>query len=236
MLQQNMSFRVHRDEFVQIIHVRNNHWCRVSNIGCEEGVVNVYDSLYSSATKPTLKLISSLVCTPASELKVRMMDVAKQCNSSDCGVLVIALAYEIASGNDPCKVKFDNKSIREHLASCLKQCCISRFPVASERHCIDGVKHTHSVELHCSCRLPEETSDKMAECDACKQWYHQHCMDIPNEVFGDDDIHVKSVLQVLQTYDKVHVCVLSLSLFRLFSITNLELMLTHLVCLYVMYI
>ena len=31
-LQQNLSFQVHRGEFVQIIH---NHWCTVSNVGCD---------------------------------------------------------------------------------------------------------------------------------------------------------------------------------------------------------
>ena len=61
-----MSFQVHRDEFVQIINVRNSHWCIVSNIGCG-GVVNVYDSLYPSVSKSTLKLTASLVFSPASK-------------------------------------------------------------------------------------------------------------------------------------------------------------------------
>ena len=28
----------------------------------------------------------------------------------------------------------------------------------------------------------------MAECDAYKIWYHQHCMDIPPEVFDNPDV------------------------------------------------
>ena len=186
-LQQKLSFQVHRGEFVQIINVRNNHWCTVSNIGCNEGVVKVYDSLYPSVSKSTLKLIASLVFSPASQLVVRMMDVGKQCNGSDCGVLAIAFAYDICCGMDPCKVKFDNGSIRQHLACCLEQCRLSRFPLAGERRCA-GVRHTQSVDLHCSCRLPEEKGDKMAECDVCRTWYHQHCMDIPGEVFGDSEV------------------------------------------------
>ena len=186
-LQQNLSFQVHRGEFVQIIHVRNNHWCTVSNVGCNEGVVNVYDSLYPSVSKSTLKLIASLMFSSASKLVVRMVDVGRQYNGSDCGVLAIAFAYDICSGNDPCKVDFENRSIRQHLASCLEQCHLSRFPVAGERRCT-GVRHTQSVDLHCSCRLPDEKGDKMAECDVCKTWYHQHCMDIPGEVFGDSEV------------------------------------------------
>ena len=186
-LQQNLSFQVLRGEFVQIIHVRNNHWCTVSNVGCDEGVVNVYDSLYPSVSKSILKLITSLVFSSVSKLVVRMMDVGKQCNGSDCGVLAIAFAYDICSGNNPCKVKFENRSIRQHLASCLEQCHLSCFPVAGERRCT-GVRHTQLVDLHCSCWLPEEKGGKMAECDVCKTWYHQHCMDVPGEVFGDSEL------------------------------------------------
>ena len=32
-------------EWIQIIHVNNNHWLTVSNIGCNLGTVNVYDSM-----------------------------------------------------------------------------------------------------------------------------------------------------------------------------------------------
>ena len=184
-LQQTLAFQVHKGEFVQIICVGNSHWCTVSNISCDEGEVKVYDSLYSSISNVTLRIIASLVCSSASQLVVRMMDVGTQSNSSDCGVLAIAFAYDVCSGADPCTVKFDCKSIRQHLADCLEKCCLSRFPVVGERRSA-GVKKTRTVDLHCSCRLPEVRGDKMAECDTCKIWYHQHCMDIPDYVFDDD--------------------------------------------------
>ena len=53
-LQQTLTFQVHRGEFVQIINVRNNHWCTVSNIGCGEGEVKVYDSMYPSVSTGTV--------------------------------------------------------------------------------------------------------------------------------------------------------------------------------------
>ena len=46
-----------------------------------------------------------------------------------------------------------------------------------------------TVELHCSCRMPEEEGDQMAICDSCHVWYHRHCMDIPSEVFGESEAH-----------------------------------------------
>ena len=169
---------------MQIISVGGCHWCTVSNIGCDDGVVNVYDSMYSSASSGMIKLIASLMFSPAEQLVVRMMDVGRQLNGSDCGVLAIALAYDICSGNDPCKIKYDHRSIR-HLADCSKKCCLSRFPEVGERRTV-GIRHTQSVDLHSSCRLPEEKGDKMVECDVCKTWYHQHCMNIPDNVFDDE--------------------------------------------------
>ena len=144
-LQQTLALKVHGGEFV---HVQGNHWCTVSNVGCDDGVVDVYDSLYPSVSNVTLRVIASLVYISASKLVVRMMDVGKQSNSSDCGVLAIAFTYDVCRHSDPCRVKYDNKLIRQPLADCLEKCCLPRFPVAGERRS-SGVKLTQSVDLHC---------------------------------------------------------------------------------------
>ena len=102
---------MHRGEFVQILHVHNSHWCVVSNIGCEDGTVNYYDSMYPVSSQ-TIKLIAMFMFSPASELKVRIMDVGQQSNGSDCGVLTIAFAFDICCGEDPCSARFDYKSVR----------------------------------------------------------------------------------------------------------------------------
>ena len=176
-LQKVCAFQVHSGEFVQIIHVRNNHWCVVSTVGCETGAVHVYDSLYK---QETVRLIASLVNSPCSELKVTMMDVEKH----DCGVLAIAYAFDLCSGLNPCTVRFDHSKIRSHLATCLENCQVSRFPVLGERK--SAVRKPKTVELHCSCRMPEEKGDEMAQCDVCHVWYHCHCMDIPSE---ESEVH-----------------------------------------------
>ena len=56
-LAQAMAFQVHRRKFVQILCVRNSHWCTVSNVGCDDGV----DSMYSSVPSTTAKVIASLL-------------------------------------------------------------------------------------------------------------------------------------------------------------------------------
>ena len=187
-LQRVFAFHVHRGAFVQIINVSNNHWCVVSTVGCDSGVVKVYDSLPKKRLpKKTIRLIASLLFSAASTLERRTMDVARQSNGSDCGVLAIAYAFDICSGLDPCSVSFDSNNIRQHLLTCLEQCQLSRFPVLQERKCAP-VKSTETVELFCTCRMPEERGDVMAECESCHEWYHRHCMDIPSEVFGPSDV------------------------------------------------
>ena len=88
-----------------------------------------------------MKLIAILVISPAEQLVVRVMDVGRQSNGSDCGVFAIAFAYDICSGDDLCKIKYDH---RRHLADCLEKC--SRFPVVGERRTV-GIRHTQSVDL-----------------------------------------------------------------------------------------
>ena len=112
-------------------------------------MVNIYDSLYPSVSKSTHKLIASLVFSPASKLVLRMMDVGKQCNGSDCSVLAIVFAYDICSGNDLCRTKFDNRLIKQHLASCLENCHFSCFLVTGKRRSV-GVRNTQVEDLHCS--------------------------------------------------------------------------------------
>ena len=183
------GFDVHREEFLQIINVKNNHWCVVSTVGCETGIINLYDSLYGSVDLETEYLIAGMVFSPASKLTIKMVNVERQSNSSDCGVLAVAYAFDICSGVDPCKARYDSSRTRQHLATCLSDCNFSRFPVVgSERKC-RSVKLSKTVELYCTCRMPERVGEEnMAECDVCKDWFHLHCQDIPNDVFATSGV------------------------------------------------
>ncbi len=99
-------------EVFQIINVSNNHWCVVSTVGCDSGVVIVYDSLPTKILpNKTVRLIASLLFSAASTLEMRTMDVARQSNGSDCGVLARAYAFDICSGLDPRSVSFDSNNI-----------------------------------------------------------------------------------------------------------------------------
>ena len=69
--------------------------------------------------------------------------------------------------------------IQQHLLKCLEECKLSRFPVAGERR--------HRKAEYRADR-PSLLGFKMAQCDSCEVWYHQHCMDILGEVFGDSEV------------------------------------------------
>ena len=80
----------------------------------------MYDSMYSSVPTDTIRILASMMLSSASKLVIRMMDVMRQINSSDCGVLSIAFAYDLCSGVDPCRARYNHKLIRQHLLKCLE--------------------------------------------------------------------------------------------------------------------
>ena len=44
------------DSCVQILHCRSCHWITVSTIGCQEEVVNIYDSMFTDVDDETQKV------------------------------------------------------------------------------------------------------------------------------------------------------------------------------------
>ena len=186
-LQEVRGFKVHSGRFVQIILVERVHWCVVSNIGCQDGTVNVYDTMYRSLSPSIKPIIASLVFTANTQLTIQMMDVQKQNNGSDCGVLAIAIAYDLCAGHDPGQVRYN--TVRPHLMTCLENASFNRFPVTGRKR-TGGATTSEVIEIFCTCRMPEEDGVDMAECEKCKQWFHKHCMDIPDEVFSSDSEEV----------------------------------------------
>lgn len=46
----------------------------------------------------------------------------------DSGLFAIAFAYDLASGNDPSQVTYDQSRMREHLVKCLENGLFEPFP------------------------------------------------------------------------------------------------------------
>ena len=201
LLQKTLSFIVHQKElFVQVINVDDNHWCVVSNFNCGDNELRVYDSLYSSFSYSTERIIASLVFCCAQELRVHIMNVTRQKNAHDCGVLALVYASDLCNGHDPCSVSFESNNIRQHLTKCLEERKFSRFPIArSKREGITSVRRTVTISIHCSCRMTNNddcdelaisvmNEDVMAQCEICSQWFHKNCLEIPSNVFKEKGV------------------------------------------------
>ncbi|EDO31540.1 predicted protein [Nematostella vectensis] len=128
-----LQFSVCREEFAQILHTGQCHWVAVSNIGCTEGEINVYDSLNSgTVTSFTLKQIFAIVHKQEPEIIINIKPVQQQNDGTDCGVFAIAFVTSILNGQDPSTASYNSKRLRPHLLSCIKNGRLSPFPEAPD--------------------------------------------------------------------------------------------------------
>ena len=125
-LEQIQGFRVHSGEFLQLF--RHSHWIPVSNVGCDKGVVHVYDTMYSSIPLSTVHTITRLVLYPISKLTLKMVNADLQRNCSDCGVLCLAIAFDVLSARASQVAAYTHQLLRQHLCKCLEECHFSPFP------------------------------------------------------------------------------------------------------------
>ena len=92
LLQQCIGFWV--NNYIQILHCHQCHWITVSTIGCKDGEVNVYDSLYSDLDEVTKRKLMRVF--GLSKITVHFPNVQKQIGLVDCGLFAIAFATDLA--------------------------------------------------------------------------------------------------------------------------------------------
>ena len=115
---------------LQIVHCRSDHWILASNMTCEEGLLDVYDSVYSTIDDGTLTVLHNLF----EFSDVQIVEFQKQVGGSDCGLFSIAIATEIlfdsttSSIYDSTKLYFCQDSMRSHVLKCFEQGIFSVFP------------------------------------------------------------------------------------------------------------
>lgn len=180
-----LSYTIERGEFVQIINVRDSHWVTISNIGCKPDYINVYDSLpYKDISYRAKQQISALIHSAAKEITLNFPPVQCQRGGSDCGLFAIAFAVTLCTGFNPSDLQYNQASFRSHLRGCIENKCISPFPctmLAKKRQ----DKEIHQVvPFYCICRQPE--GGKMAECTTCGDWFHEECVELPDNIELDD--------------------------------------------------
>lgn len=169
--------------FVQILHVRNNHWLTVSNFHCDNDSVKVYDSLNSSleiSDKLACQLAALLNCS--TQIKVEFVKVQQQEGYSDCGLFAIAFATSLCFGIPPATQNFVQKEMRSHLASCFQNGVLEHFPVFPSIITPMSSKY-HVVDLCFKCRRPKCEESNLIQCMLCNNLYHSSCVEFPAEMF-----------------------------------------------------
>ena len=169
--------------FVQIVHINSNHWVTTTNVGCasDSGEVRVYDSLNNYVTLDMQKQICSFLRPPQKTLRLHVMDMQKQSDSSSCGLFAISVATALAHGLNPSKLMWDVAMMRKHLLNCLDAQKLVEFP-ASDRKICPGSMVVKKVQeqIFCSCRMPIDPRRDMVKCfvtsnQNCLQLYHPEC-------------------------------------------------------------
>ena len=171
------------DGFVQIIYIDPGHWACLSNKFSDD--VELFDSMLTTPIEGD-NIIQQACCILQSEepsLTVNVVGVQPQFGGADCGLFAISMAFDLCSDVDPFTQKVVQERMREHLVSCFEKSRMSSFPKVPRR-AMDQRKrivNSVSVGIYCVCRHVEE--GQMVMCEVCHEWYHQHCISIPPEVF-----------------------------------------------------
>ena len=121
------QFDIVTSDFVQVLHVNNNHWVCVSSINCAPGYVNLMDSLSNPVlSQEIVDLVKNLL--GPSYKGINHLPVQQQLNMSDCGVFAIAFATCLVYGLNPSQVRFNIPMMRPHLFNCFKARAMWLFP------------------------------------------------------------------------------------------------------------
>ena len=162
LLGQRLAFQVQPSESVQILHTGEAHWICISTIGCEDGQVNILDSLYTALPSKATEQVAALLHSKVPSLEVLYLDVAEQSGGNDCGCFAIAFAEALCRGEDPSVLNFDQAKMRPHLLSCLEEGTLTPFPAG--QRATQGVKKTARIPIYCHCRQPEPKPNPSKTC------------------------------------------------------------------------
>lgn len=191
-LSNRFRWRSNSTDFVQIVHISQNHWVCVSNRLSPPGVCDVYDSLPPTYSSTLTTQVATMMKCSSPQFTLRYVDVQHQSGGDDCALFAVAFADALCAGADPHTLSFNQSLMRKHLQHCFEEGMITAFPTAAKpqrlhRH---RVKSFRTIRMYCTCRLPWERQisqelGSLAECHHCKEWYHKICRNIPDIVYSD---------------------------------------------------
>lgn len=185
---QDLSFPVSEDPFIQILNVCGNHWMTVAGVSPTQACV--YDSLQRYVSVDAMAQIAAIMNSKEKKIELKAQNTQFQKGGSDCGLFAIAFATALCFGTDPASCRYEQDKMRPHFVECVKKQRMTPFPSTGIR---PGRPVKEAIEVFCSCRLPETTEEKMVQCMACFEWYHQSCESVPDDVFDDSKTEWKCV-------------------------------------------
>ena len=102
-LAETLALDVQEGEFVQVLNMSGCHLITVSNIGCQPGFVNIYDSIPSYYVPTRLKeQIAAMLFSKEKEFTLEFQAVQSQRGNSDCGLFArFAVGNSSAHGPVP---------------------------------------------------------------------------------------------------------------------------------------
>ena len=81
---------------LQIVFCKDrSHWILATTIRCETGEVKVYDSIFNSLDKESLRTTMKLFSSGDNKPRVRLSPSQKQKGSNDCGVFAIGILLQL---------------------------------------------------------------------------------------------------------------------------------------------
>jgi len=105
----------------------HNHWVLISTVGCVEGEIELYDSLLQKPSLDTQTVIARYLRSLSQSVGIKVVNVALQKGSTNCGLYVIAMMTSITYKQDPAYVVYDDKQLRLHLKECFDKAILSFF-------------------------------------------------------------------------------------------------------------
>ena len=149
-IKQNAArFSVKKGKFVQVMNLGGCHWVAVSNIGCDEDVINWMDSLHGLPTSTAKRQIADILHSPLPVITVQCLNVQQQRGGSDCGLFALAFITAVCHGDDPTSLYFDQENMRSHLIASIESGEATPFPVIKKQTRRKRLVDTVRINLHC---------------------------------------------------------------------------------------
>ena len=176
-LAQKCAMEPQTGTFIQVLNASESHWFTISNIGCPQGSLKVYDSLHWKLSSTSKKIVADLMMCRDKAITVTYVPVQWQSGGADCGLFALAFAASLCAGNDPATILYHQPEMRSHLIACLAAGKITPFPTRTRvrRHKTIKREESESIPVFCLCRLPDDGT-MMIQCTGCEEWFHKKCV------------------------------------------------------------